>query len=86
MRLRAAVPERSQPDGGRAAQSGVPATTTSASQPPSFWREASARSCSLTPANPAHGCLSRRQPPLKPSRSGGASANGWIAGQTRTSR
>ena len=81
IRLRGAVPARSQPEAGGAAQSGVPATTTSASQPPSFWREASARSWSRTPANAAHGCLSRRQPPLRASRSGGASSAGWIAGQ-----
>ena len=58
------VPARSQPEAGRAAHSGEPVITTSTSQPPlcCFWREASAASWSLTPAQPAHGGVPRRQP------------------------
>jgi hypothetical protein len=63
-RERGWVPERSQPEAGRAAQSGVPVMTASTCQPPlcCFWREASAASWSLTPAQPAHGGVPRRQP------------------------
>ena len=61
---------RSQPDGGRAAQSGVPAITTSASQPPPACRVASARSWSRTPEYGPQGWMSRMQPCWMASRFG----------------
>ena len=51
IRLVGPVRRRSQPEAGRAAHSGVPVITTKPSQPPSFWRAASARSWSRTPRN-----------------------------------
>ena len=49
IRLVGPIRLRSQPDGGRAAHSGVPVITTKPSQPPSAWRAASALSWSRTP-------------------------------------
>ena len=50
IRLVGPIFDRSQPEGGRAAHSGVPVITTNPSQPsPSDWRAASALSWSRTP-------------------------------------
>ena len=54
----ASVPRR-QPGTLRAAHGGIPLMTIIPSQPPSFWRAASARSSSRMPAHGAHGGICR---------------------------